>query len=376
VSDLPRILIVDDSRMVRASLARHLQGVYDVREEADGEAAWQTLVLDHSIVAVISDLQMPVLDGFGLLERVRSCKLARLRDIPFVLISGEEDQAFLDKAERLGVSDFISKGITAVELKTRLGHLLQFAVTRQHLEEARAQQVQDQETGLFTRKYIELQCAQALSHAFRHHGEASVMVIGFDRYPALVDQVGEAKAADLGVKFARLVGGKIRREDCLGHFAPGRFAIVSPGTSPLACISFADRVRRAVADAVITAGGKRLTLTMSVGVASVPADRVISAGSLLDLAASRMEAAMAAGGNRTDSGDLGKNAPALPLSVNQALEWLRDKRPDMVRPQLPRLGQQVLPLLELLQQEFGVELHLDELTKKLAERQAADPATL
>lgn len=369
MSELPRILIVDDSRMVRASLSRHLKGIYEVREEGDGEAAWQTLVLDHTISAVISDLQMPVLDGFGLLERVRACKLARLREIPFVLISGEDDQEFLDKAEKLGVSDFINKGINAVELKTRLAHLLQFASTRQSLEEAKAQQVQDPDTGLFTRKYIELQAAQALSHAFRHHSEASVMVIGFDDYPALIDQVGGAKAAEMGVKFARLVAGKIRREDCLGHFAPGRFAIVSPGTAPGSCISFADRVRRAVADAVITAGGKRLSLTMSVGVASVPADRVISAGSLMDLACSRMEAAMAAGGNRTDSGDLALNAPVLPLSLNQALELLRDNRPEAVIGQLGRLGQQLLPMLRLLQQELGVELPLDELEKRLADRE-------
>lgn len=369
MSDLPRVLIVDDSRMVRTSLARHLKGIYEVKEEGDGEAAWQTLVLDHTIAAVISDLQMPVLDGFGLLERVRACKLARLRDIPFVLISGEDDQEVLDRAEKLGVSDFIGKGISAVELKTRLGHLLQFAATRQNLEEARAQQVQDAVTGLFTRKYVELQAAQALSHAFRHHGEASVMVIGFDGYPALVEQIGHAKAAEMGVKFAKLVAGKIRREDSLGHFEDGRFAIVSPGTSPGACIAFADRVRRAVADSVVSSGGKRLALTMSVGVASVPVDRVISASSLLTLAASRMEAAMAAGGNRTESGDLAEHVPVLPLTMNQALELLRDQRPEAVVKQLGRLGQQLLPMLQLLQQELGVDLPLDVLEKRLADRE-------
>lgn len=369
MSDLPRVLIVDDSRMVRASLVRHLKGVYEVKEEGDGEAAWQTLVLDHTIAAVISDLQMPVLDGFGLLERVRTCKLSRLRDIPFILISGEEDQEVLERAERLGVSDFISKGITAVELKTRLGHLLQFAQTRQSLEEARAQQVQDAVTGLFTRKYVELQAAQALSHAFRHQGEASVMVIGFDGYDALVEQVGRSRAADMGVKFARLVAGKIRREDSLGHFGEGRFAIVSPGTPAAACIAFADRVRRAVADSVVSAGGKRLVLTMSAGVASVPQDRVISASSLLDLAASRMEAAMGAGGNRTESGGLATHVQEQPLTVNRALELLRDQRPEAVVKQLGRLGQQLLPMLVLLQQELGVTLPLEDLEKRLADRE-------
>jgi PleD family two-component response regulator len=47
VADLPHILIVDDSRVVRVKLIHHLKDHYDVREESDGEAAWQTLVVDH-----------------------------------------------------------------------------------------------------------------------------------------------------------------------------------------------------------------------------------------------------------------------------------------------------------------------------------------
>ena len=67
---LPRILLVDSSRTVRTGLAKHLDGRFDVREESDGEAAWQTLVLDNTIQVVISDLQLPKLNGFELLERL------------------------------------------------------------------------------------------------------------------------------------------------------------------------------------------------------------------------------------------------------------------------------------------------------------------
>lgn len=48
-TQLPRILIVDESRMVRAMISKHVRDLYDYREESDGEAAWQVLVLDHSI---------------------------------------------------------------------------------------------------------------------------------------------------------------------------------------------------------------------------------------------------------------------------------------------------------------------------------------
>ncbi|MDR2364459.1 MAG: diguanylate cyclase [Zoogloeaceae bacterium] len=371
MSELRRILIVDDSRMVRASLSRHLKGVYDIREEENGEQAWQTLVLDHSIEAVISDLQMPVLDGFGLLERLRGCKLKRLQEIPFVLISGDDDQAIMEKAENLGVSDFITKGINATELKTRLGNLLQFVTTRQDLEEARVLQTQDPESGLFTRRYIELQCAQALSHALRHHADASLMLIGFDNFDHLTERLGERKAGEICLKFARQVAGKVRREDSIGHFSPGRFAIVTPGTSPETCLVFAERLRRAVSEAVITSGGKRLDLSTSIGIASVLNDKMTSAGALIDMAYARLEDAVRHGGNciRCGSNSRAAEEPVPPpLNIEQALELLLAQKIEPVRQQMTLLGERMLPFLMLLQQELDVDMRLAEVRQKLTER--------
>ena len=53
-----RLLVVDESRMVRALLGKVLREHYDVREEADGEAAWQVLVLDQSVGALVGLLPL------------------------------------------------------------------------------------------------------------------------------------------------------------------------------------------------------------------------------------------------------------------------------------------------------------------------------
>ena len=87
-TQLPRILIVDESRIVRATISKHVRDLYDYREESDGEAAWQVLVLDHSIALVICSLSLPVLDGNGLLDRVRASKLTRLSQMPMLMIAG------------------------------------------------------------------------------------------------------------------------------------------------------------------------------------------------------------------------------------------------------------------------------------------------
>ena len=98
MADMARILVVDDSRLVRMALVRSLKDHFEIREEGDGEAAWQQLILDNSIRAVISDLQMPKLDGLGLLQRVRSSKQRRLLDMPFIVVSGEETEEERERA--------------------------------------------------------------------------------------------------------------------------------------------------------------------------------------------------------------------------------------------------------------------------------------
>ncbi len=370
---LPRILVVDDSRMVRASIVKHLKGHYDIREEADGEAAWQTVVLDLSIVAIISDLQMPKLDGFGLLDRVRSSKLRRLQEMPFILVSGAESEEERSRAQSLGVSDFITKGVGTAEILTRLNHLLELARTRTQVEDTRKNLVQDSQSGIFTRKYIELQAAQALSHAARHNSEVSIMVLGLDNFDALESKLGADLAMQVSSRFAQLLSAKMRREDSLGHFEAGQFVIVSPGTSPARCASFADRVREAVQVAHVAVQGKRLKLTVSAGVANAPEDKVVSAGILLELASSRLREAAQAGGNRIVMGGRGKT-PVRVLTLQQALDLLRGGHTDVVLPQLAKLGQQIFPLVRLLNAQYGLNLDLEELDKRLAADAAEPPA--
>lgn len=367
MANLPRILVVDDSKVVRASLALHLKGIYDVREEENGESAWQTLVLDHSVQAVISDLQMPKLDGFQLLERVRASRLRRLKQLPFILVSGGESEEERLRASSLGVSDFIAKGAGSAEILLRLNHLLALSDARASLETSRESLVQDPESGFFTRKYLELQIAQALSHSARHGVDMSVMVLAFDGYAPLVDRLGEDVAGQVGARFARMLAGKMRQEDSLGHFLPGQFAIVSPGTSAAFCAAFAERVRQAVEVARLTVRGESVALTVSIGLAGVPMDRVASAGAMLDLAALRTQEAMGAGGNRIVAPGA---APAIlnSISIQHALELLAAGRREVVLPHLGALGEQLLPLLRIIDSEFDLALPMAGIEQRFIER--------
>ncbi len=104
------MLVVDDSRFVRASLVRALSSRFRVQQADSGERAWELLLLDGSIGTVLSDLSMPGMDGFELLRRVRGSVLPRVRTVPFAVLSGADDPTQRERALELGADRFVVKG--------------------------------------------------------------------------------------------------------------------------------------------------------------------------------------------------------------------------------------------------------------------------
>src|SRR5712664_4394849 len=138
-----RVLLVDNSKIVRTTISRLIRKSFDVREEANGEAGWQAIATDPSIVVVFSDIQMPVLDGFALLERIRQSQEERIRSMPVIVISGDEDDATKKRARAAGANDFITKTTDGTEILSRIDNLLhlveakqQAAVSQQMVEKA------------------------------------------------------------------------------------------------------------------------------------------------------------------------------------------------------------------------------------------------
>lgn len=366
MTDQVRILVVDDSRLVRKALVRNLKEAFDVVEEEDGEGAWQKLILDNSIRAVISDLQMPKLDGAGLLARVRASKQRRLQEMPFIVVSGEETEEERQRVRQLGASDFVIKGAGSAEILTRLTNLLALVAARENLEAGRESMVKDPNTGLFSRAYLVQQATQALAQARRAGVDLCIMVLGFDAFDQVRERLGAEMAERVGTLFAKMLAGKVRVEDSLGHHGPGQFAIIAPGTSLLHFASFAERIRQAVEVAHVPVQGQPVSLTVSVGVASTPADLVESATALLELAGRRMAEGMQVGGNRIVAG--GAPMALEQLKLPKALELITASRSEIVRPHLGQLGLELLPLLQLLNQDLGLNLPMADIERRLRDR--------
>jgi len=369
---LPRVLIVDDSRMVRVSIAKHIRDRFDVREAADGEDGWQALLVDPSIQVVISDLGMPKLDGYGLLERIRASKLSRIAELPVIIISGEEDDAARVKARELGATDFITKGIGTVELTSRIEALTRLAQATRELEQSREALALgspvDPHSGLATKAYMEWHGNQELALARRRNGDLAAMVIMIDGFDKLLAEYGVHITELINRKLSKILSSKVRKEDTVSQMAPGQFAVLCPSTNIDGCSAFALRLQRAIDKLVMTYRDRQIRMTVTVGIAAGSgSNERLTLSELIGVAVERVKVGLDAGGNRViaDSGEIDptqlQRFVRLPVSIDHVLMQVRAGAVDEVANRIPDVLGTLMPLLELIEQHIHCGLPLDEL---------------
>ncbi|MCE0743763.1 response regulator [Acetobacter sicerae] len=103
------IMIVDDSRTMRDMLHRTLEGAgYLVVEAVDGKDGLETLNrLPAPPAAIISDINMPNLDGYGFISGVRSQEV--MEKTPILVLTTETDPAKKERAKKAGATGWIVK---------------------------------------------------------------------------------------------------------------------------------------------------------------------------------------------------------------------------------------------------------------------------
>jgi len=128
-----RALIIDDSAVMRKVIERALRqsglDLTEVMQAANGEEALEILRGDASsptkIGLIISDINMPVMDGLQFLEARRDQQLAV--GVPVVMITTEGSEPFVLRAIAAGAQGYICKPFTAEQVKARVMPLLQAA---------------------------------------------------------------------------------------------------------------------------------------------------------------------------------------------------------------------------------------------------------
>jgi two-component system chemotaxis response regulator CheY len=113
------VLIVDDTTTSRMLVRDGLQeiGIKNISFASDGEQGLKH-VMSTPTHLIISDFNMPKLDGLGLLQAIR--KNAPTQKTPFIMLTGKGDKDLLQKAIQSGLNNYLTKPFTVPALKTAL----------------------------------------------------------------------------------------------------------------------------------------------------------------------------------------------------------------------------------------------------------------
>ena len=118
-----KVLIVDDQYSVRQMTRMTLEkiGISNVQEAENGRDALAT-VSSQPLDLIISDYNMPEMDGLGLLRAVRGHQA--VRKLPFILLTGRGDRELVVKAAQAGVNNYLVKPFTPDTLREKIEQVI------------------------------------------------------------------------------------------------------------------------------------------------------------------------------------------------------------------------------------------------------------
>lgn len=114
-----KVLVVDDQLTMRALIRSALQeiGFRDIEDAGDGEEGFKAM-LTRSPHLVISDFNMPKLDGLGFLRAVRAHEATK--KAAFIMLTGRADKELVQRAMQFGVNNYITKPFSPASLRQKI----------------------------------------------------------------------------------------------------------------------------------------------------------------------------------------------------------------------------------------------------------------
>src|SRR4051812_39400460 len=118
------VLVVEDADLCSVTLEIALLSVrgVSVMHTNSAEAAIEELNKGVQVQALITDIHLPEMDGFELVERVR--QMPRLAKLPIIVISGDSDPHTPERVKRLGANAFFTKPYSPAAVRQKLEELL------------------------------------------------------------------------------------------------------------------------------------------------------------------------------------------------------------------------------------------------------------
>src|SRR5690606_7450421 len=344
-----RVLVADDSKIVRVTANKILAGQFDVVLAQDGEEAWEKICRDNTIQVVFTDLGMPRLDGYGLIQRIRQAEDEGIRKQPVIVITGAaEEEEVRRKVFELGATDFITKPFKATEILARAEAHASYQRDKESLQKSADI---DLLTGALNRQGLDKQLEKDVSFVNRHGENMAVILFELDDIKTIHKRIGEQTANRIIKQAATILQNAVRKEDSVGRYGLEKFLIVLPMAKAEGVIVLAKRLCERIGLFKMTIGGDPFPISMSAGIATARKGNPVTAQGLMQSAEHALANAKTLGPGEVQILKLeaaGEEDVPVAVSIDSLLETISKGAAEISPAELEAAVLRLKPLLALM----------------------------
>jgi diguanylate cyclase (GGDEF)-like protein len=265
----PCILLAEDDPVTRMLMTRLLKKAgYEVEAVSDGAQAFDKMLLRYYPI-LITDWEMPGMDGVTLCQAVRNMQLDGY--VYTLLLTARDAKEHIIAGLEAGADDYLVKPLHEPELIARLNagrrilnleHSLRVANQRNMLLS-----ITDALTGAYNRRYLMEQLPRDVERCRRYAYPLAVIMCDIDHFKLINDERGHAAGDDVLQQFVARVQKSVRlNSDWIARYGGEEFTLVLPETDFKGGMLVAEKVRAIIAAAPFATRSGTLGVTASFGV--------------------------------------------------------------------------------------------------------------
>jgi len=257
-----KVLVVDDSVVFRKQMQGMLENLFfEVITVAHGEEALGMLQAKPDISLVLTDYNMPVMDGLELTHEIR--KTYSKDELSILAISSNEDEEVSALFLKHGANDYIKKPFLKEEFSVRVNNTIE---ALENIQTIMHYANRDYLTGLYNRRYFFNAMGDYIEDVKESGESFAIAMIDIDHFKKINDSYGHDAGDRAIVTLADILRSSTNPQDIVSRFGGEEFCLVLKNINRYSAHDILERIRTTVAEySFEIAKGKFIQFTISIG---------------------------------------------------------------------------------------------------------------
>lgn len=263
-----KVLVVDDTKFYRSVITQLLRiHQYNVLEACDGVEALKILKINPGVEIVLTDYNMPNMNGFELTKEIR--RKYRRDDMAIIGLSDQVDGFLSAQFIKYGASDFINKPFLNEEFYCRVTQAVEAI---EHVNRIKELSNKDFLTGLYNRRFFFEVGSNLYASSKRKQIKLTVALLDIDFFKKINDTHGHDAGDEVLCFLSNILKNRFRDSDIVARIGGEEFCILLVNSDYTFTFNIFEELRKSIEGAEVMVNGQMIKFTLSLGVCTRLAD--------------------------------------------------------------------------------------------------------